>query len=124
MDNVLSTFLCYPNDFLYFFFYKFRVLSDQVSQGFQACNLREANDTYREALVELLWDQLGNDLFTCTVDCAVLVKQAHLVCVRPDEFGWYRCRRSWGGHDRMNACISWCNELRDTMGVKYDGLSR
>ena len=38
--------------------------------------------------------------------------------------GAIRINIHWVKHDRMNARISWCNEIRDTMGVKYVGLSR
>ena len=58
-----------------------------MRQDLEACDLRKANDTAREGLIEILRDQLGNDLFTRTVDCVVLVKYAHFVFVRSDKFG-------------------------------------
>ena len=58
------------------------------------------------------------------VDSVVLVEKTHFMFVRPDEFGQYGGRRIWVRHDRMNAWIFWGNKLRDTMGVKYGGLSR
>ena len=44
-----------------------------MRQDLEACNLREANDTAQEGLVESIRDQLGNGLFTRTVDCVILV---------------------------------------------------
>ena len=45
-----------------------------MRRDLEDCDLREANDTAREGLVELLQDQLGNDLLTHTVEHAILVK--------------------------------------------------
>ena len=55
-------------NFLYVFFFKFSILSDEVSKDLETCDLSKANDMAQEVIVELLRDQLGNDLLTRTVD--------------------------------------------------------
>ena len=60
--------------FLYIFFFEFCVLENLVRQDLEACDLPKANDTASEGLVELLWDQLGNDLFTRTFNFVLFVK--------------------------------------------------
>ena len=99
-------------------------LRNEVRHDLQACYLRVANDTAREGLVELLEDQFLNEFLTRTVKNVILVEKTHFVFVRPDEFGQYGDRRIWVRHDRMSAWIFRDNEFRDTMGVKYGGLSR
>ena len=117
-------FLNLPVDLLYTLFFEFGILGNEVRHDVKACDLCVANDTDLEGLVELLGYSFRNDFLARTVDSVVLVEKTHFMFVRPDEFGQFGGRRSWVRHDRMNACIFRDNELRDTMGVKYGGLSR
>ena len=76
-----------PVDFLYILFFEFGVLGNEVRHDFEACDLRVANDTAQEGLVELLGGEIRYDLLTRTVDSMLLVEQTHFMFVRPDEFG-------------------------------------
>ena len=61
-------------DVLHVFFFKFNVISDEVSKNFEACDLRKANDTARKDLVEFLRDQLADDFLARKIDCGVFGK--------------------------------------------------
>ena len=49
-------FINIPVDLLYILFFEFGVLENKACHDFKACELRVANDTAQEGLVELLGD--------------------------------------------------------------------
>ena len=69
-----NVFFDLPVNFLYILFFEFGVLGNEVRHDLEACDLRVANGTAQEGLVELLRDEFRNDLLTRTVNSVVLIE--------------------------------------------------